>query len=247
MRAKAMPRLRRAIFIAVTAAVSIPASPRAQGEPPRTRIVLVGDSTVTDDSGWGGGFRHLVAPAVDVVNAAANGRSSKSFIAEGRWAEALGQRGQYYLIQFGHNDEPGKGADRETDPNTTYRTNMMRFVDEARAIGAKPVLVTSLVRRLFNEDGTIRTTQTPYVEAVRRLAAETQVPLVDLHAISLADAEHTGEDVWAELSPRDDTGQVDRTHLNAKGSAVVGRMVIEGLRTAVPELAPLLRVESVAQ
>jgi pectinesterase len=228
-------------------ATSMAAYPRAQDGPPRTRIVLVGDSTVTDDSGWGGGFRQLVAPTVDVINAAANGRSSKSFIDEGRWAAALAQRGQYYLIQFGHNDEPGKGAERETVPETTYRGNMSRFVDEARAIGAKPVLVTSLVRRLFNDDGTVRTTQTPYVEAVRRLAAEKQVPLVDLHALSLADAEHAGEEVWADLSSRDESGQVDRTHLNAKGSVVVARMVAEALRRAVPELAPLLRAESVAR
>jgi pectinesterase len=210
-------------------------------QPGSIRIVLVGDSTVTDDSGWGAGFRHFVTDQVEVLNTAVNGRSSKSFIDEGRWAEALAKRGQYYLIQFGHNDEPGKGPERETDPKTTYRANMARYVDDARAIGAKPILVTSLVRRLYKEDGTIRATQTPYVDAVRALAAEKRVPLVDLHATSLADAENAGDDVWADLSPRDDKGQVDRTHLNAKGSEVVGRMVIEALRSAMPELAPVLR------
>jgi pectinesterase len=145
------------------------------------------------------------------------------------------------VIQFGHNDEPGKGPERETDPKTTYRANMIRYVEDVRGIGAKPILVTSLVRRLYKDDGTIRTTQTPYVEAVRAIAAEKQVPLVDLHAISLADAESAGDDVWADLSPRDDKGQVDRTHLNAKGSEVVGRMVVDALRTAAPELAPFFR------
>ena len=120
---------------------------------------------------------------------------------------------------------------------------MARYVDDVRAIGARPILVTSLVRRLYKEDGTIRTTQTSYVEVVRALAAEKKVPLVDLHAISLADAENAGDDVWADLSPRDEKGQVDRTHLNAKGSDVVGRMVIEALRKSVPELAPLLRAQ----
>lgn len=203
--------------------------------------MLVGDSTVTDDSGWGAGFRLFVTDRAEVVNTAANGRSSKSFIDEGRWSEALAKRGQYYLIQFGHNDEPGKGPERETDPKTTYRANMARYVDDVRAIGGKPILVTSLVRRLYTENGTIRTTQTLYVEAVRALAAEKQVPLIDLHAISLADAEHAGDDVWADLSPKDDKGQVDRTHLNAKGSEVVGRMVAEALRRVVPEVADLLR------
>jgi lysophospholipase L1-like esterase len=203
------------------------------------RIVLVGDSTVAEVSGWGPGFRRLTNAGVEVVNIAANGRSSKSFIDEGLWDKALAARGHYYLIQFGHNDEPGKGPERETDPGTTYRTFMARYVDESRAIGATPVLVTSLVRRIFNADGTIKTTQTPYVEAVRALAAEKRVPLVDLHAISLADAEHAGDDVWADLSPRDDKGQVDRTHLNAKGSDVVGRMVADALVKVVPPLQPL--------
>jgi lysophospholipase L1-like esterase len=214
---------------------------QAQQPPASIRIVLVGDSTVTDDAGWGGGFRLLVTSAAEVVNTAANGRSSKSFIAEGRWTEALAKKGQYYLIQFGHNDEPGKGPDRETDPSTTYHTNMARYVDEARAINAKPILVTSLVRRLYNADGTILTTQTPYVNVVRALAKEKQVPLVDLHAISLADAEQAGDDVWADLSPRDEKGQVDRTHLNAKGSEVVARMVVDALKKVAPELTAFFR------
>ena len=242
---------RRLVAAALTVAlISAAPRPRAQGTPSpagTVRIVLVGDSTVTDDSGWGTGFRRLATEAVEVVNTAANGRSSKSFIDEGRWSDALAKRGQYYLIQFGHNDEPGKGHERETDPKTTYRAHMARYVDDVRAIGARPVLVTSLVRRLYREDGTIRTTQTPYVEAVRALAAEKQVPLVDLHAISLADAESAGEDVWADLSPRDHKGQVDRTHLNTKGSEVVGRMVVEALRKALPELAPMLRLEGAGQ
>ena len=229
--------------VCVLAAASVGLIPATSGRQAPARVVLVGDSTVAEDSGWGPGLRRLASANVDVVNMAANGRSSKSFIDEGLWARALEKRGQYYLIQFGHNDEPGKGPERETDPATTYRRFMSRYVDESRAIGARPVLVTSLVRRIYKDDGTIRTTQTPYVEAVRALAAEKQVPLIDLHAISLADAEQAGDDVWADLSPRDDKGQVDRTHLNAKGSDVVGRMVAEALRVAVPELGALFNVK----
>ena len=121
---------------------------------------------------------------------------------------------------------------------------MARYVDEARAIGAKAVLVTSLVRRIYNEDGTIRTTQTPYVEAVRALAVEKSVPIVDLHAITTADAEHAGDEVWADLSPRDDKGQVDRTHLNAKGGEVVAQLLVDALRKAVPELNAYFLVSS---
>ena len=222
----------------IAAVLATVTGPPGQAVPPaKLRIVLVGDSTVTDDSGWGGGFRRLAGDGIEVANLAANGRSSKSYIDEGRWKEALARRGHYYLIQFGHNDEPGKGPERETDPATTFRANMIRYVEEARAIGATPILITSLVRRIYNEDGTIRTTQTPYVEAVKAIAREKKVALVDLHAISRTDAEQAGDDVWADLSPRDDKGVVDRTHLNAKGSDVVGRMVVDALRAAVPALA----------
>ena len=225
------------IAMLTTFAVGAAPAPVVQRPLPPVRIVLVGDSTVTDAVGWGAGFKQRILVPAEVINLASEGRSSKSFIDEGRWTEALGRRGNYYLIQFGHNDEPGKGPERETDPQTTFRSHMQRYVADARSIGATPVLVTPLVRRLYNADGTIRTTQTAYVDAVRALAKELQVPLIDLHAISLKDAEETGEDVWADLSPRDVTGQVDRTHLNAKGGEVVGRMVTDALRLAVPDLA----------
>ena len=120
----------------------------AAAKPPH--IVLVGDSTVTDFEGWGLGFRQFVAEGAMISNAAQNGRSSKSYRDEGLWAKALALKGDYYLIQFGHNDEPGKGLARETDAATTYAQNMARYVDDVRAIGAIPILVTSLVRRNFD-------------------------------------------------------------------------------------------------
>ena len=138
-----LPRVVLPLVLAAVVIALMPRAPLAQSAPP-IRIVLAGDSTVTDDSGWGAGFKRLATDKVEVINTAANGRSSKSFIDEGRWAEALAKRGHYYLIQFGHNDEPGKGPERETDPTTTYRANMARYVDDVRAIGATPILVTSL-------------------------------------------------------------------------------------------------------
>jgi lysophospholipase L1-like esterase len=83
------------------------------------RIVLIGDSTVAEGGGWGPGFRASFGPDVDVINLALNGRSSKSFLAEGAWTADTPKGAHYVLIQFGHNDNPGKGPDRETDPTTT--------------------------------------------------------------------------------------------------------------------------------
>ena len=212
--------------------------------PKRPHIVLVGDSTVTDLSGWGLGFRQFVNDGATVSNVAQNGRSSKSFIAEGHWAKALALKGDYYLIQFGHNDQPGKGADRETDPATTFTENMTRYVDEVRALGATPILVTSLTRRNFSptDPARIDSTLTPYVEAVKRIAAAKNVPLIDLHARSLALCEALGPVETAKLNPLTDD-KSDTTHLDAMGSALFARLVVEELRRVVPVLAPVLLTE----
>lgn len=85
------------------------------------KIVLVGDSTINPEGGWGPGFRASFSNGIEVVNLAANGRSSKSFRAEGRWAKAIAEKPDYIIMAFGHNDVAGKGPDRETDPKTTYR------------------------------------------------------------------------------------------------------------------------------
>ncbi|MFM2081444.1 MAG: hypothetical protein RL380_135 [Verrucomicrobiota bacterium] len=210
-------------------------------------IVLVGDSTVTDKAGWGAGFKQFLTPNVDCINTSAGGRSSKSFIGEGRWTNALALHGDYYLIQFGHNDEPGKG-DRTTDPATTFTTNMTRYVEEVRAQGGQPILVTSLVRRQWDKTSTnkINSSLVPYVEAVKKIAAEKNVPLLDLHARSQVLCEQLGKANLVAFSPTKDvngTNQIDGTHLNARGSVVFARLVAEDLRKLVPTLAPLLRAE----
>ncbi len=110
------------------------------------KIVLVGDSTVATGGGWGPGFCAVMNKNVDCIDVALNGRSSKSFIDEGAWKKALDLHGDYYLIQFGHNDQKTDPA-RFTDPDTTFQANLRRYVADVRAIGAVPVLVTSLSRR----------------------------------------------------------------------------------------------------
>jgi lysophospholipase L1-like esterase len=206
----------------------------------RVRIVLVGDSTVTDTSGWGLGFKQFVNDNAECLNMAANGRSSKSYQDEGRWKQALALKGDYYLIQFGHNDQPGKGPERETDPASTYPQFMARYVDDARAIGARPILITSLTRRIF-ESNKLSSTLGPWVDAVKKLAAEKQVPLLDLNARSMAWCESLGVDGCSRFNVIDAKGQVDRTHLDAAGSLAFARIVVEDLRKKVPELAAFLR------
>lgn len=206
-------------------------------EPPLSpvRVVLVGDSTVNDEGGWGPGFRAFFGPELQVVNLARNGRSSKSFRSEGLWAPAIAGKPDYILIQFGHNDGPGKGADRETDPKTTFRENMTRYIEEARAAGAQPVLVTSIVRRTFTPDGKIKPDSLlPYVEAIRELAAAQKLPLIDLYSLTVAQAEQLGPDGCGDIDARLPDGKRDHTHLGLKGRQEIGRMAAQEFVKLIP-------------
>ena len=187
------------------------------------KIVLVGDSTVNDEGGWGPGFREFLGSKAEVTNLAKNGRSSKSFRDEGLWAPALAAKSDYILIQFGHNDVPGKGADRETDAASTFRENLTRYIDEARGIGAIPVLVTSIVRRNFTTDGKIvRDSLVPYVQAAHDVAAAKNVPLMQMYELTLAQAEALGPEGCAAIDAVDKDGRRDHTHLGPKGRQEIG-------------------------
>jgi len=219
------------------------AASQPAGEQPKIHVVLVGDSTVTDNAGWGLGFQQFLSDQIECTNLSRGGRSSMSFIKEGRWAEALKLKADYYLIQFGHNDEPGKpGRSTELDE---YRRYMNQYVDEVRAIGAQPVLVTCLVRRQFDKDNDHKITSslTPRVEIIRQIAAEKKVPLVELHDRSKALCEQLGREGCYAFSPKKEGNVYDGTHLDAKGGILFARLVVDELRKAVPVLSTNLLVE----
>ncbi|WP_454833023.1 rhamnogalacturonan acetylesterase [Pseudoxanthomonas wuyuanensis] len=153
------------------------------------KIILVGDSTTAVQGGWGPSFcADHVASFLACVNLARGGRSTYNYRAEGSWDIALHEmrsgayESTWVLVQFGHNDQPGKPG-RSTDLAAEFPANLRRYVEEIRAAGAQPVLLTPLTRRQF-EDGQLIDDLGPWAEAVRKVAAEMQVPLVDLHARS---------------------------------------------------------------
>ena len=209
--------------------------------------MLVGDSTVNDGQGWGSGFKKLLKPGAGCINWAKNGRSSKSFINEGLWENALAEKPDYVLIQFGHNDMPGKGPDRETNPATTYLQYMARYVDETRAAGAKPILITSMTRRQFTAEGKIESDLWPYVEAIKKLAEQKSVPLIDLHARSIRVLDKLGPKASEEFdpAPAPKPGQPppkpDKTHLSPKGIEVMGRLVAEDVKKVEPALGAYIQ------
>ena len=156
-----------------------------------SKIVLVGDSTTAVQGGWGPAFcaRHVTS-FLTCTNLARGGRSTYNYRAEGSWALAgaemrtPGYATTWVLVQFGHNDQPGKPG-RSTDLQREFPGNLRRYVREIRAAGAQPVLLTPLTRRQF-ADGVLIDDLAPWAEAVRTVAREMEVPLVDLHARSRA-------------------------------------------------------------
>lgn len=247
---------------------------------PPVRIILVGDSTMAVKSGYGPGFcANNVNSAVTCVNMAKGGRSTGSYRAEGSWAQVMDtlkqQNGQfsatYVLIQFGHNDQPGKPG-RSTDLATEFPVNLKHYVDDVKSTGAKPVLVTSLTRRMF-KNGQLRDDLRPWAEATIKVANEEHVPLLDLNAESAAAVQKMGPveaNTLAMAPPPPDvataaaTGTTiaapkaapatterqgeakplfDYTHVGPKGAAYFGRMVAGELAAAVPALAPYLIVQ----
>jgi lysophospholipase L1-like esterase len=242
---KSVPELAR--YVRPEAATLPPEGIRAmktiEGGP--VKIVLVGDSTVNAGGGWGKGFCAIMTPNVTCKNEALNGRSSKSFIDEGAWKKALDDHGDYYLIQFGHNDMKGKGPERETDPETTYAANIRRYIQDARAIGAVPVVVTSLSRRNY-KDGVLVQDLKDYSSAAKRVGMEENVTVIDLNAMSVKLLEGMTQeqaDQFDATGHEDERAEnkksvVDRTHLNAKGQALFGRMVADALVRTQVELGP---------
>lgn len=236
-----------------------------------SKVILVGDSTTAVLGGWGPSFcANHVTSFLTCVNLARGGRSSGSYIAEGSWDIALaemrtvGYRNIWVLIQFGHNDQPGKPG-RSTDLRTEFPANLRRYVAETRRAGAKPVLLTPLTRRMF-KDGRLDNDLAPWSEAVRKVAAEMKVPLVDLNARSVAAVQALGEtasNAFAQLpegsmpvglppssNPKATEVTVlptavprmsfDRTHLGRFGADFFANIVTAELIEAVPELRPSL-------
>lgn len=256
------------IRFATALAILANASTQAAETKP-VRFILVGDSTMATASGYGDAFCARVIRADTCINLAKGGRSSGSFRTEGRWDEVQGllkgssaYRATYVLIQFGHNDQPGKPG-RSTDLVTEFPVNMARYVQEVKALGGVPVLVTPLTRRSF-KNKVLENTLAPWAAAIRKVATEQQAALLDLNADSHAAVQAMGEAeadtlavepkpvvaapaVPADLAKVEPAGAAksafDYTHLGPKGALYFARMVERELKAALPLTATRFRPE----
>ena len=199
-------------------------------------LCLAGDSTVTYNAGYAAGLRAHLDRKLQVINRSRGGRTTASFRKDGRWDDILKIKPDYVMIQFGHND----GAVMNDE---TYAKNLAQFVDEARAAGIKPILVTPVSRRYWQDDGTIKDDLIKKVAAMRRVATDKKVPLMELHERAVDLYLKVGQkvsDSWGLPKPDPNDPKVtvlDKTHFNAEGSAAMGAVVAAELKRVVPELA----------
>lgn len=206
-------------------------------------VAVIGDSTVCDYPderdcrGWGQYLEEAFQDPVQVKNLARSGRSTKTFLQEGRWKDTLAARPQFILIQFGHNDSHAPGRPESTDDATDFRDNLRLYVDEARAAGATPILVTPMHRRTFHEDGRMKDILRPYADSMQLIAAEKQVAIIDLHRSSGLLFQKLGEEEAARFANRPD----DATHFNEAGARRMAALVLQELPTVAPTLARFLK------
>jgi lysophospholipase L1-like esterase len=208
-------------------------------------VYMIGDSTMANkpiednpERGWGMMLQDFFDSSVIIENHAMNGRSTLSFLNENRWqpiVDKLG-KGDYVIIQFGHNDENKKKKGRYTTPEE-FKANLVRYISETRSCKARPILCTPLMRRRFNENGEFYDTHGVYPDVVRHVADSLKVPLVDMHRKS--------EKLIRELGPEDSKkmflfiepgvytslpdGREDNTHFSEWGACKVACFFIEGL------------------
>jgi lysophospholipase L1-like esterase len=218
-------------------------------------VFLAGDSTVTDQqlepyAAWGQMLPAFFGPTVAIANHAESGESARSFVGERRHDKVMSmlKAGDYLLIQFGHNDQKA-GVAHLTEAGG-YKDILRRFVADARAKGAHPVLVTSMERRNFDPDGKlIMPSLEGYPQATRDLGVELGVPVLDLNARSIAFYEALGPEEAkrafvhfpAGSFPGQDKALADDTHFTAYGAYELAKCVVEEIKARVPALAAHLR------
>lgn len=221
-------------------------------------LYLAGDSTMAakrvskrPETGWG---EHLQgafdSTRVRVANHAQNGRSTRTFIDEGRWQAIVDslRPGDWVFIQFGHNDQSRDKVDRYTPPDD-FRRNLERMVSDARARDATPVLLTPVMRRRFRPTGEFYDTHREYPDLTRRVARELGVPLLDMHRASERMLREYGAErsrsLFLQLGPGEHPnypqGVDDNTHFSPEGAAVMARLAVEEIRATGLAIASHLR------
>lgn len=208
------------------------------------RLAIIGDSTVCEYPlehacrGWGQYIQGYFEDTVQVINLAKSGKSTKTFINEGLWGKTLEARPNIMLIQFGHNDSHAPDRPESTDADTDFHDYLRKYIDEARAAGVTPILVTPVQRRTYGSNGKLNNSLLPYANAMKAMALEKNADVVDLNASSgrLYEQLGTAPNKVVANAPH------DRTHFNEEGARMMAHLVMQELMKIEPrltnELAP---------
>ncbi len=203
-------------------------------------VYTIGDSTMANKSpevypetGWGQKLNLYFDSGVRVSNRAANGRSSKSFLDEGRWKMVLDslKKGDYVFIQFGHNDEKADKPAVYADPKSTYKQNLKKYILDTRQKGATPILLTSIVRRKFDESGKLIDTHGLYPAAVREVASGLKVRIIDMQLLTQDLVNFLGDEpskkmyLYTTPDTKFPDGRKDDTHLSEEGAKTFAGLV----------------------
>lgn len=225
----------------------------------QTTVYTIGDSTmankpnpeVNPERGWAQMLQPFFNENVVVDNRAVNGRSTRSFRDLKHWEPVYNalKPGDYVLIQFGHNDGKITDPTRFTNPHTAYRNNLIRYVKETREKGAIPILLTSISRRKFNEQGVLIDTHGDYTLQTRLVAQEFNVPLIDLQYYTELLEESYGPEKSKELhlhfKPGENSyfpeGKEDNTHLSILGATEIAKIMVNQLKELQIPLAQNLK------
>ena len=220
-------------------------------------LYLTGDSTCAaklpekrPETGWGEMLQEYFDPhKVTVENHAQNGRSTKTFISEGRWQAVVDKlrKGDFVFVQFGHNDSSKEKGERYTPPDA-YRANLVRFIADVRARKANIVLLTPVMRRRFDKDGNFVDTHGEYPDIVRNVAKEQNVAMIDMHRKSEAVIKRFGVEASRQLflhlkpgeNPNYPKGVEDNTHFVPKGAEEMAKIAVDGIRKAKLKLTRYL-------
>lgn len=215
-------------------------------EKKKMKIFLAGDSTMSiketryfPETGWGMPFVYFWDSTVTVVNKAKNGRSTSSFRNEGLWKQIMdeSQEGDFVFIQFGHNDEVPTKKTYTTEAE--FKSNLLRYVTEAREKKMTPLLLTPVARRKFDAAGKIEGTHDVYAQLVRDVAKENNVLLIDLDKESQELYQQMGVEnsklLFVQLKPGEHPnypdGKEDNTHFSELGARLIAQLVLQELKS----------------
>jgi lysophospholipase L1-like esterase len=233
-----MKKIILGIFVAVIFMSAVP--------PKKMKIWLCGDSTIAikqtstyPETGWGMPFVYFWDSSVQVNNLAKNGRSTKTFISESLWQQVVdgAEEGDYVFIQFGHNDESVEKKERYAPPEE-FKANLTKFVKEARALKAIPILLTPVSRRKFDTTGTALETHKIYSALVKEVAVAENVLFIDLDTKSRAIYQEFGKEnstlLFMQLKPGEHPnypeGRIDNTHFNELGARLIAQLVLKEVK-----------------